>query len=73
LKPVLAGYSSRVDNEEVAMNQERDKFITEAMGRCWHDYDIDKPLNTYSLEAYICEKCTGFVLGNCRFYERGGF
>lgn len=49
------------------MNEERDRFITEYMGQCWHDYDIDKPINTYSLEAYICKKCKGFILGNNDF------
>jgi hypothetical protein len=51
-------------NKEVIMQEERDRFLTEAMGQCWHDYDLDKPINTYSLEAYICEKCKGFILGN---------
>ncbi|MCX8111367.1 MAG: hypothetical protein N3D15_08990 [Syntrophorhabdaceae bacterium] len=49
------------------MKEGRDRFITESMGQCWHDYDIDKPINTYSLEAYICKKCKGFILGNNDF------
>jgi hypothetical protein len=49
------------------MNEERDRFLTEYMGWCWHDYDPDKPLNTYSLEAYVCKKCKGFILGNNDF------
>lgn len=49
------------------MNEERDRFITEAMGKCWHDYDPDNHINTYSLEAYICKKCKGFILGNNDF------
>ncbi len=55
------------------MNQERDRFITEQMGWCWHDYDPDKPLNTYSLEAYICTKCKGFILGNNDFSQEEDF
>jgi len=49
------------------MNEERDKFITEAMGGCWHIYDENKPLMTYSLYAYVCEVCKGFILGNNNF------
>lgn len=36
------------------MNEECDRFLTEFMGAGWHDHDPDKPLNTYSLEVYIC-------------------
>lgn len=49
------------------MNEHRDRFLTEYMGFCWHDYDPDKNLNTYSLEAYVCNKCKGFILGNNDF------
>ncbi len=53
--------------EEAGMNEERDIFITEAMGLCWHDFDPDDHINTYSLEAYVCTKCKGFILGNNDF------
>lgn len=46
------------------MKEERDRFLTEAMGECWHQYDPEKPLMTYSLIAYVCEKCKNFILGN---------
>ena len=49
------------------MNEERDRFLTEAMGMCWHDFDPDDYINTYSLEAYVCKKCKGFILGNNDF------
>ena len=49
------------------MNEERDRFLTETMGMCWHDFDPDDYINTYSLEAYICKKCKGFILGNNDF------
>ncbi|HOP85725.1 MAG TPA: hypothetical protein PLM71_11710 [Syntrophorhabdaceae bacterium] len=55
------------------MNEERDKFLTELMNQCWHDYDKDKPINTYSLEAYICKKCKGFILGNNDFSQEEDF
>ncbi len=49
------------------MNEERERFLTEAMGMCWHDFDPDNHINTYSLEAYVCRKCKGFILGNNDF------
>ena len=49
------------------MNEQRDRFLTEAMGMCWHDFDPDEHINTYSLEAYVCRKCKGFILGNNDF------
>jgi len=49
------------------MNEERDRFLTEAMGTCWHDFDPEAHINTYSLEAYVCKKCKGFILGNNDF------
>lgn len=55
------------------MNEERDRFLTGLMGQCWHDYDVDKPINTYSLEAFICKKCKGFILGNNDFSQEEDF
>ncbi len=49
------------------MNPERDRFLTEAMGQCWHDYDPDKPVMTYSLIGYLCTKCGNFILANNDF------
>jgi hypothetical protein len=49
------------------MNEERDKFLTETMGACWHRFDVEKPTMTYSLLAYVCEKCGLFILGNNDF------
>mgnify|MGYP000848497157 CR=1 FL=1 len=49
------------------MNEKRDKYITEAIGWCWHTYDENKPLMTYSLYAYVCDKCKSFILGNNDF------
>ncbi|HVN22412.1 MAG TPA: hypothetical protein VMT71_00470 [Syntrophorhabdales bacterium] len=49
------------------MNEQRDKYLTEAMGACWHQYNEEKPLMTYSLIAYVCEKCKAFILGNNDF------
>jgi hypothetical protein len=49
------------------MNEERDRFLTETMGACWHRYNEDKPVLTYSLVAYLCGKCGAFILGNNDF------
>jgi hypothetical protein len=35
------------------VNEERDRFLTKAMGTCRHDYDPDDYINTYSLEGYV--------------------
>ena len=55
------------------MNLERDRFLTEAMGRCWHEYDRDKPMMTYSLIGYVCTKCGNFILGNNDFTDTEDF
>ena len=49
------------------MKEERDRFLTETMGACWHEYDPEKPLMTYSLIAYVCDKCKNFILGSNDF------
>lgn len=36
------------------------KFITDAIDWCWHTYDENKPLMTYSLYPYVCDKCESF-------------
>ena len=49
------------------MKEERDRFLTEAMGACWHAYDLEKPMMTYSLIGYVCERCNNFILANNDF------
>jgi hypothetical protein len=49
------------------MKEERDRFLTGAMGACWHAYDLEKPMMTYSLVGYVCEKCNNFILANNDF------
>jgi hypothetical protein len=58
---------------EDSMDEERDKYLVETMGGCWHEWDSDKGVNTYSLEAYICDKCKGFILGNRDFSTEEDF
>ncbi len=55
------------------MNEERGRFLTEAAGWCRHDFDPDKHVNTYSLDAYVCNKCKGFILGNNDFSQEEDF
>ncbi len=55
------------------MNPERDRFLVETMGDCWHEWDPDRGVNTYSLEAFICDKCKGFILGNRDFSTQEDF
>jgi hypothetical protein len=49
------------------MKEETNRFLTETMGTCWHDYDEGDRVNTYSIEAFVCRKCKGFILGNNDF------
>ena len=44
------------------VNEERDLFLTEAMGTCRHEYDSDKPVMIHSLTGYMCTKCGNFIL-----------
>jgi hypothetical protein len=55
------------------MNEERERFLTEVMGACWHDFDLDKPVMTYSLIGYVCTKCGNFILGNNDFASAEDF
>jgi hypothetical protein len=48
-------------------NEERDRFLTEVMGACWHDYDPDTPVKVLWYKGYICKKCGDFVFTNNDF------
>lgn len=39
------------------VNEERDRFLTQAMGGCWHDQGSGKPVTKFTLKGYICSKC----------------
>ena len=51
------------------MNTERDKFLTEAMGECWHDWrDVDQNLNEVGYPSHLemcfrCKKTWGSYAG----------
>lgn len=49
------------------MDTERDKFLTEAIGECWHDWKV---VETYFFEefgrdvsVFECSKCGDFISG----------
>ncbi len=39
------------------MNRERDKFLTEEMGECWHEWDNRSKYNPPRFAAVICKNC----------------
>jgi hypothetical protein len=49
------------------LNGERDHFLTETMGSCWHKYDADKPVRILWFTGYICKKCGNFFFTNNDF------
>ncbi|MGD0231091.1 MAG: hypothetical protein ABSC19_12155 [Syntrophorhabdales bacterium] len=55
------------------MKEERDRFLTEAMGECWHEYDLGKPVLTCKGGGFICGKCRDFVVSNNDFSTREDF
>jgi len=52
---------------KIAPNQERDRFLTETMGECWHEYDPDSPVMALWFKGYTCKKCGEFLFGNNDF------
>lgn len=40
------------------VNEERDRFLTDAIGGCWHDGG--KPVTMFTLQGQICSKCGMF-------------
>ncbi len=46
------------------MNEERDRVLTEAMGECWHDYDLGRPVFTCKGGGFVCRKCKDFLVSN---------
>jgi hypothetical protein len=49
------------------LNGERDHFLTETMGSCWHDYDPNKPVKIMRFTGYRCKKCGEFFFTNNDF------
>ena len=48
-------------------NEERDHFLTETMGGCWHQYDPNKPVIILRFTGYRCKKCGEFFFTNNDF------
>lgn len=55
------------------MNEEMDRFLTEAMGECWHEYEMDKPVLTCKGGGFVCRKCGELIVGNSDFSSREDF
>ncbi len=49
------------------VNIKRDRFLTAAMGACWHEYDPARPVRKFSLTGYVCTKCGAFFSANNDF------
>jgi hypothetical protein len=49
------------------MNGERDHFLTDTMGACWHEYDPHKPVRFLRFTGYQCKKCGNFFFANNDF------
>jgi hypothetical protein len=49
------------------VNAERDHFLTEKMGACWHEYDPDVTVKNMKLTGYVCKKCGNFFFTNNDF------
>jgi hypothetical protein len=39
------------------VNEERDRFLTHAMGDCWHEDGGGKPVTMFALKGHICSRC----------------
>jgi hypothetical protein len=50
-----------------AKDDERNRFLTVAMGECWHDLDLGRPVLTCKGGGFICGKCRDFVVANNDF------
>ena len=52
---------------------ERDHFLTEKMGSCWHECDADLPAKNLSFTGYTCKKCGNFFFTNNDFSTEEDF
>ncbi len=52
---------------------ERDHFLTERMGLCWHEYDLDKSSVQLSVKGHVCTKCGDFFFNNNDFSSEEDF
>jgi hypothetical protein len=46
------------------LSDERDRVLTEAMGECWHDYDLGQPVFTCKGGGFVCRECGDFLISN---------
>ena len=55
------------------MSDERDRFLTESMGECWHEYDLNAPVLTCKGGGFVCRKCREFLVSNNDFSTEEDF
>lgn len=55
------------------MSDERDRFLTESMGECWHEYDLGAPVLTCKGGGFVCRKCREFLVSNNDFSTEEDF
>jgi hypothetical protein len=55
------------------MTEARDRFLAEAMGGCWHDIDMDRPVLTCKGGGFVCKRCGEFVVSNSCFSTEEDF
>lgn len=48
-------------------DDERNRFLTLAMGECWHDFELGCPVLTCKGGGFICGLCRDFVIANNDF------
>jgi len=54
-------------------DEERNRFLTLAMGECWHDYDLGSPVLTCKGGGFICRTCREFIVSNNDFATEEDF
>lgn len=54
-------------------DDEANRFLTLAMGECWHDFDLGCPVLTCKGGGFICGLCRDFVISNNDFASEEDF
>jgi hypothetical protein len=54
-------------------DDERNLFLTLAMGECWHDFELGCPVLTCKGGGFICGTCRDFVIANNDFVTEEDF
>jgi hypothetical protein len=54
-------------------DDERNRFLTLAMGECWHSFELGCPVYTCKGGGFICGLCRDFVVANNDFATEEDF